>query len=442
MNKKQILKKLAEFIAIPSLSGDMHKFHAIKDAVSFLVKELQSMQFEVEIIEKEHVPPLIIGRRILSPDRHTIGIYGHYDVQSEQPIEEWDTNPYELVIKNGNLYARGVADNKGHIIQNLAAVRELVEQGHKINMVCIFEGEEEVGSEHFEELVAQKKDMVSDVDVFYITDNDMFAKGVPQILYALRGLVYFQLNVRTGSYDLHSGVYGNMALNPAQVLTSLVAKMKDVSSGKVLIPGFYDDVRELPADEQRILEKSVVPEEVLIKESGLQKVLSQNDCHPSLVSKVLPSLDVNGMISGFTGEGSKTIIPYQASVKFSCRLVPYQHADDVEKKVQGFVKEHMPKGVTYELETLSKGDPFFTDMNDSFVQKTADIFTRFFGRETVMSMSGGSIGAAEVLQRLFRKPVIVTGFVLPDCRMHGPNEHYDEDMFWKGIEALKEVFKR
>jgi acetylornithine deacetylase/succinyl-diaminopimelate desuccinylase-like protein len=400
------------------------------------------MGFVIEVVEKEHTPPLIIAKRIDAPGNSTIGIYGHYDIQSEQPIDEWDTDPYELKRANGKLYARGVADNKGHIIQNLTAVRSLIEEGKHVNIICVLEGEEELGSEHFEELVQKKKDLLSQVDVFYVTDNEMQAKGVPTILYALRGLVYFQLDVVAGTYDLHSGNFGNMASNPAQVITNIMAQMKDPITGKVVIPGFSQDMRKLPPDELQLLKKACLPEKTLLEETGLQKLLSHDAYPPDLLTKVLPSLEINGMISGYTGEGSKTIIPYKASVKFSCRLVPYMDADTIENLIQTFVKKRMPDTVSYNLQTLGKNNPFYTKVDNPFMIKTADVFSSFFKKETVLDMSGGSIGAAEILQRLFRKPVIPTGFVLPDCRMHGPNENFDEDMFWKGIGALTRLYKK
>lgn len=399
------------------------------------------MGFDVDIVKNGTVPPLLIAKRINQPGRTTVGIYGHYDVQSEQPIEEWEHDPYTLTLSNGKMYGRGVADNKGHIIQNLTAIKQLIESGESINIVCIFEGEEELGSEFFEELISKKIDAISDVDVFIVTDNEMYESGVPQIVYGLRGLVYFQLDVKAGTYDLHSGTYGNMAINPAQVISSVMAKMKSEADWKVNIPGFYQDVRKIPDDEIVNLENYIVTESELILETGLKKLLSQDSIHPSLVSKILPSMDINGIIAGFTGEGSKTIIPYRASVKFSFRLVPYQKVDLIEKLVRMYVEKLIPDEVDYTLSTLSKGNPFFIDINNPFMKKTAHIFSDFFGKKTVMSLSGGSIGAAEVLQRLFGKPVIVTGFVLPDCRMHGPNENYDEDMFWKGIYALIELYK-
>jgi len=282
----------------------------------------------------------------------------------------------------------------------------------------IFEGEEEVGSQNFEKLINQAKKDLEIINVFYVLDMGMKEKNIPQIYYGLRGIVAFELKIKTSETDLHSGVFGNQVSNPAQLISELMSKIKNSQTRKIKIPGFYDQVKKITTDETNLL-------------------LKVND---SLSSKIYPSLDINGMVSGYTGEGSKMIIPAEALVKFSIRLVPSQNHKEVEKIVKKFIKNNLPKEVNYELKIMAGSDPFYTDYRNSYVKKTADILKNIFKKEVDYNRSGASIGAAEILQRLFEKPIILTGFTLADCAIHSPNENYDEELFFKGIVSLEKIF--
>ncbi len=257
MNNKQILKTLSDFIAIQSVSADSKRFSEMLNAVSFLKSKLEKIGCEVIVSEDKTKPPLIIGIKKIHGAKKTIGIYGHYDVQSEEPVSEWSGQPFKLRIKEGKLYARGVADNKGHVIQNIAAIEELISTGKlKSNIIFLFEGEEETGSEQFEKLIKKYSKILLKADVYFVTDVGMLAKHKPQILYGLRGLVYFEVVLSIGATDLHSGVYGNSVYNPANVLADLFSKMKDVRSGEVTIPGFYDGLRKFSTEESQRLMQS------------------------------------------------------------------------------------------------------------------------------------------------------------------------------------------
>jgi len=442
MSKQHILNDLSELISIQSVSADLSKRKEMSKAARFLERKLTERGFIVEILKKQGCPSAIFAKYTVTGAKKTIGIYGHYDVQPEDPVEEWTVSPFQLTKKNGKLFGRGVADNKGHVIQNLVAVGDLINsKSLKSNIIFLIEGEEECGSESFLSYIEMKKDQLRLMDVFYITDVGMHAKTVPQIIYALRGLAYFELTVQIGKRDLHSGVYGNAVLNPAQVLADLLVKMKDIRTGEVHIPGFYDDVRSVNQAEMRLLMKGSVTDKVFKKETETYGVTSMRNVPSFLAPKIFPSLDVHGIESGFTGEGPKTIIPRKARVKFSCRLVEYQHVTDIEKKMQKFIKKQLPVGIEYALQTFSYDDPFYTSIMDPYIQKTAEILTKHFGHETVLMREGGSVPAAEMMQRLFQTPVILTGFVLPDSNLHAPDENFDEDMFFEGIEALKKIYE-
>ncbi len=443
MNKQKILDELTSFVSIQSVSADSKRFPEILKAVSFLKSKLEKIGCEITISEYKKNPPLIIGVKKVPGAKKTIGIYGHYDVQHEDPVSEWTTKPYKLTVKDGKMYGRGVADNKGHVIQNITAIEELINEGElKNNIIFLIEGEEETGSEQFEQLVKNYNKVLSTADVFFVTDVGMHAKYKPQILYGLRGLVYFEIEVSIGTTDLHSGVYGNSVYNPVNVLADLFARMKDVKTGEVLIPGFYNDMREVPDEEIGLLMKSGESDDQLKTEAHVYEVTSCRNMPAYISSKIFPSFDIHGIIAGYTGEGPKTVIPRKATAKFSCRLVEHQDPSIVEKLVKEFIKKSLPVGVRHSVSVLSRDFPFYTSTENEYIQNTAGILSGHFKSTTIFSRSGGSVPAAEILQRLFNKPIILTGFTLPDDNIHAPNENFDEDMFWEGIEAMKKIYSQ
>jgi len=440
-NKTQILDLFSNFIKIQSVSTDKKRFLEIKKAVTFLSHFLSKLGFSVKILEKEKAPPLVLATLIKNKKAKTFGIYGHYDVQPEDPLSEWETPPFSLTLKNGKFFGRGVADNKGHIVQNLFAIKKLIkEKKLKNNIVFILEGEEETGSVHFENYVKKVKDILSKIDVFYLTDTGMHKKNIPQIFYGLRGIIYFELAVKIGERDLHSGIYGNRVYNPINVLSDLIAKIKDIKTGKILIPRFYDQLRKTPKDELLLLKKTIKSDKEEKKEAFVFG-LTEIEGFGSLSSKILPSFDCHGIISGFTQEGQKTVIPKEATVKFSFRLVEHQNPKEIESLVFDFVKKNFPKDVKWELKCLSKSAPFYTDVNNKWVKKTERILKEVFGNEVIFNRTGGSIPAAEIFQRLYKKPIILTGFTLPDDNIHAPNENFDEEMFFLGIESLTKIYE-
>ena len=411
------LEKLKKLVAIPSVSTDPERRNKIMEAAEFIRKELLELGCAVKFFRYKNYPPVIIGQKIVDKSAKTIGIYAHYDVQPEDPVEKWSSPPFELTKRGEKLYGRGVADDKIHLIQSVIAAKNLIERGNlENNLIFIFEGEEEIGSIHFEELVKKAGAAVGKSDFFYVFDVGMKEKNVPQIFYGLRGVISGELKVKTGETDLHSGIYGNRVLNPIQAIAELLAKIKDGQTHKIKIPGFYDKVKKISQEEIDLL-----PAE-------------------SLNSKINPSFEVNGIYSGYTGSGWKSVIPAEATVKFSLRLVPNQKPEKIKPMVKKFIESNLSRQVKWEL-TLSPGsNPFYTDFNNPYTKKTAKILSNFFGNRCYFNRSGGSIAAAEILQRLFKKPVILTGFTLPDENIHAPNENIDEEMFFKGIVAMEGIF--
>lgn len=441
MDKAEILEKLQQFVSIKSVSANKSYSKEMDKAVSFLKKELSVIGFEVEILKLENHPPFIFVKYIHSQKSKTIAIYGHCDVQPEDPIEEWESDPFKLSIRNGKIYGRGVADNKGHIIQNIFAIKNLIKFGKlNKNIIFLIEGEEECGSAGFEKYLNLVQKDLESVDEFYITDVDAYDKNVPQVIYALRGLCYFEIELQTGKSDLHSGVYGNAVLNSAQVLSDLFSKMKNFKTGRITIPHFYDDVKNHDGKEIKMLQKNDRSDSDFAKEAGVKKSAHIEDLSSYLSAKLFPSMDIHGIESGYIGEGPKTVIPNKAKAKFSFRLVENQKVKNIKKIVEGFISENIPKGVDFKLKTSSCDDPFYISYDNKLIKKVAQVLSDYFENKTVIMREGGSIPAAAIFQRNFKKPIILTGFILPDSNLHAPNENFDENMFFKGIGALEKIY--
>jgi acetylornithine deacetylase/succinyl-diaminopimelate desuccinylase-like protein len=435
MDNGEAYQKLKQLVSIQSVSTDPKGKNEMTKAAEYLKKELVAIGMDVALIEVDGCPPLVVGKKTVSKSAKTIGVYAHYDVQPEDPVDKWESPPFELTHRGNKLFGRGVADDKMHIVQSIMAVKNLVDKNLlKNNIIFVFEGEEERESDHFEDLVSKANSDLSKADVFYILDVGMKARNIPQIFYGLRGIGTFTLEIKAGTTDLHSGVYGNRVINPAQVAAELFSKMKD-PKGRVLIPGFYDNVKKFSNEEIAALSKYVTDPAEERKNAGVKEMAAG-----FLESKIKPSLEINGISSGYTGIGFKTIIPAAAIVKFSVRSVEHQVSHEIEVSVKKFVAENMPKGVDYELETDGISDPFYTDFKNDYANKTAKILGEVFGNECLFNRSGGSIAAAEILQRMFAKPIILTGFTLPDENIHAPNENIDIEMFDKGITALEKIF--
>ncbi len=435
MDNSEAYKKLKRLVAIRSISTDKERRSELVEAAEYIKEELSFLDMETEFHEIEGCPPLIVSKKLVSKSAHTIGIYTHYDVQPEDPVDKWTSPPFKLTKRGNKLYGRGVADDKMHLTQSVMAMKNLIAKKMlKNNIVFIFEGEEETGSDHFEELVKKAGDDLRKIDVFYVLDMGMKAVNVPQIFYGLRGIAGFELKIKTGKSDLHSGVYGNRVLNPAQVAADLFSKMKD-SKGRILIPGFYDKVKKFTEDEIAVLSKFLPNEENERETAKVNRMVGG-----FLESKIKPSLDINGIASGYAGQGFKTIIPCEATIKFSIRLVEFQNGPEIIRKVEKFVADNLPDGVDHEFIVKEAADPFYTDYTNPYAIKTAKILEEVFGGECFFNRSGGSIAAAEILQRLYKKPIILTGFTLPDENIHAPDENVDIKMFEKGIVALEKIF--
>lgn len=450
MRKNEILKLLADFIAIESVSTDKNRASAMGQAGEFLVHTLTHMGFEVTAHRIADAPPFIIGAYRVAEAYETMGIYGHYDVQPEDPVDAWHSPPFTLTRRDGKLYGRGVADDKGHIIQNIVALQQLIETKKlNKNIVCFFEGEEESGNKHLNDFLAlDEARVLREPDVWLVTDMGASGSGEPQIWNGLRGIVYFEITIETSNKDAHSGIYGNRVHNPAQLLCDLFARMKDANSGVVRIPHFYDDIIFLTPTEYASLLTQSDSDASLRARSGAHVLPitwgpfpgAPADIPLALTSKLLPSLDIHGVWGGYMQDGVKTIIPARASAKFSCRIVAGQKPENIARLVHNFVSAHIPPGVSIKLTQKEGSEAFYTAVDNLWTKRIAGALEHTFNTPVRYNRSGGSIPAAQAFQQKFSKPVILTGFTLPDDNIHAPNENYDEKMFWKGIEALELIY--
>jgi acetylornithine deacetylase/succinyl-diaminopimelate desuccinylase-like protein len=356
-------------------------------------------------------------------------------VQPVDPLHLWESPPFEATIRDGEIYARGAADDKGQIFMHFKAIEAHLKQTGRlpVNIRVVIEGEEEVGSSHLDDVIrAHKADLAADVVV--ISDSAMFDRGVPSICYALRGLAYMQIDLRGTSSDLHSGVFGGAVANPAMVLAQVLAQLKD-RGGRVRIPGFYDDVRPLTDAERAEWKRLPFSEKKYRKDLGAPKLFGESGY--TVLERVWgrPTLEVNGLLSGFTGDGAKTVIPAVAMAKISMRLVPDQHPDRIASLVEAHLRKITPKTVELTVTKMHGGKPWITSYDNPFVQAAGRAIEQGFGRTPVFCREGGSIPVVSTFQEELGVPAVLFGVGLPDENAHAPNERLDLGNFHNGIVA-------
>jgi acetylornithine deacetylase/succinyl-diaminopimelate desuccinylase-like protein len=375
----------------------------------------------------------VYGDWLGAPGAPTILFYGHYDVQPVDPLDLWQSPPFEATVRDGEIYARGSADDKGQVFMHLKAVEAHLKEGGRlpVNIKFMLEGEEEVGSEHLDDFVrGHKADLKADVVV--ISDSPMFARGVPSICYGLRGLVYCQIDLRGSGTDLHSGSFGGAVANPAFVLAQMIAQMKD-RGGRIKIPNFYDDVKPLDEAERAAWASLPFNERKYKKDFGIPKLFGESDYTTLERTWARPTLEVNGLLSGFTGEGAKTVLPAVAMAKISMRLVPNQEPNRIAELFEAYVRKLAPKTVDLTFTRMQGGKPWMTSYDNPFVQAAGRAIEKGFGRTPVYTREGGSIPVVSTFQEELGLPSVLFGVGLPDENAHAPNEKLDVTNFHNGI---------
>jgi acetylornithine deacetylase/succinyl-diaminopimelate desuccinylase-like protein len=442
-NKDRLLKELFAFLKIPSISTLPENKSDVERAAAFVADSMKNAGLEnVEIIPTaKH--PLVYADWLHAPGKPTVLCYGHYDVQPPDPLELWKSPPFEPVVRDGNIYARGSADDKGQMYMHIKAVEALraVNGTLPVNLKFLIEGEEEIGGESVAKYVAENPEKLK-ADVALVSDTAMYAEGIPTLCIGLRGLVYTEIEAKGPARDLHSGLYGGAAPNAVFGLVELLAKLKD-ANGKILIPGMYDDVEPPAAAEKHSWETLPFNEaEFLAKEVGSTKLTGEPGY--SVLERVWarPTLEVHGIAGGFTAAGAKTVIPATATAKVSMRLVPKQNAEKIVAAYKKFVKENAPAGIEVEVRVLSAGEAIVVNPDHPAIDVAARAFRDVLGRETVFVRSGGSIPIVGDFARHLHIPTILMGFGLPDDGLHSPNEKYKLSNYYAGIVTIAHFFEQ
>ncbi len=434
-NRDRYIDELKEYLAIPSISALPAHAADVRKCAEWTAAEMTRIGLQnVRLIETPG-HPVVYGDWLGAEGAPTILFYGHYDVQPVDPLELWESPPFEATVRDGELYARGAADDKGQVFMHFKAIEAHMKQNGRlpVNIKIILEGEEEVGSSHLDDFVRDhQQDLAADVVV--ISDSPMFDRGVPSICYGLRGLVYFQIDLRGTKSDLHSGSFGGAVANPAMVIAQILAQMKD-RGGRIKIPGFYDDVRELREEERAEFKKLPFNETRYRKELGAPKLFGESGY--TTLERVWgrPTFEVNGLLSGFTGDGAKTVIPAVAMAKVSMRLVPDQNPDTIAQRFEVYVKKVSPKTVELTVTRMHGGKPWMTEFDNPFVQAAARAIEKGFGKTPVFNREGGSIPVVATFQELLGLPSVLFGVGLPDENAHAPNERLDLGNFQGGVIA-------
>jgi acetylornithine deacetylase/succinyl-diaminopimelate desuccinylase-like protein len=425
--------ELAEFLAIPSVSTDPDHAVDVRRCAAYCRDALEKIGFPTAEVHETAGHPIVTAEWSGAPGAPTVLFYGHYDVQPVDPIELWTTPPFEATVRDGRIYGRGSADDKGQVLCHWKAWEAHFAAYGKLpcNVKVLLEGEEEIGSQHLAPFIRENRARLAS-DVVLISDSPMFARGVPSLCYGLRGLCYMEIHVRGARSDLHSGSFGGAVANPAQALATILAGLKD-HEHHVAIEGFYDKVRpisereraefgRLPFNEIEFRQQLDIPE--LIGEAGfttLERIWAR------------PTLDINGMISGFTGKGAKTVLPGEASAKVSMRLVPDQDPDEVAELFRRHVESHVPAGVRVRIESLHGARPYIAPLEHPANRAAASALEKAFAAAPVFTREGGSIPVTVTFQEELAATSILMGFGLPDENAHAPDEHLDLENFHGGV---------
>ncbi len=436
-NRKRLVEEMKEFLRIPSISTLSEHKPDIRRAAEFVAAQLRQAGLTgVELIEGNG-NPLVYGEWLHASGKPTLLFYGHYDVQPPDPLNEWISPPFEPEIRGDNIYARGAADDKGLTLILIKAVEALMATrgALPVNVKFLIEGEEEAGGEHITAYVASKPARLH-ADAAVICDTEMFAPEVPTLCIGLRGIVYGELIVKGAKQDLHSGVYGGAAPNPLMAAAEILTALKD-RDGHILIPGFYDRV-QAPARQEREAWARLPFDEAKYREEELGVRALTGEPEYSLFERLWarPTLEVHGIRGGFTGEGAKTVIPAQAVVKLSARLVADQRPDEAVEQIQKAVAAACPRGVTAEFKLLHGAAPSLINPDNRFIRAAADAMTEVFGKQTVYVRSGGSIPITGLFDEHLGIPSVMMGFGLPDDNLHAPNEKLYLPNFYRGIDAV------
>ena len=434
-NYSRTRDELFDLLRIPSVSAKSEHNADTAKTAEWVRASLDTAGLRAQIFPTAG-HPIVVGEWRGAPGAPTVLVYGHYDVQPAEPLELWTSPPFEPTVRNGNIYARGSVDDKGQLFLHIKALQaHLATRGKlPVNVVVIAEGEEEVGSDHLEQFIEEKKELLA-AEAVVISDSAMFAPGQPSILSSLRGLAYFELNVQGPTVDLHSGAYGGAVVNPAMALARILATMHD-ENGHVAIDGFYDSVRTWKPAILEQMRNLPFDSETFRRETGAASLGGEKGFTILEQLWARPTCEVNGLLSGYVGEGAKTVLPSKAMAKVSCRLVPDQSPAEIEKLILAHVQKVVPRGVTATVKFLHGGKPWRAELTGSLYDAARRALATAFAKPPVVVGEGGSIPVVGDFERILGAPVLLVGFGLPGENAHAPDEWMSEENFRTGMRAM------
>jgi len=438
--RDQHLAELCDFLRIPSVSAKSEHKPDIERAARWVADHLRSAGFKTVEIVPTNVHPLVYAESLEAPGQPTVLFYGHYDVQPPEPLDLWTSPAFEPTVRNGNIFGRGTADDKGQVHIHLKALESLQKVNGKlpINVKVLIEGEEEVGSISLWDYVQKNKEKLK-ADALIVSDTSMLGKEVPSITYGLRGLNYYQIELTGPVRDLHSGVYGGAVPNPLAILTELFAKLHDKNL-RVTVPGFYDQVTKLSNAERKSL--NALPWKKKDFEAAVGAPGYSGEKGFTTVERLWarPTLELNGIWGGYQGEGAKTVIPSKAFAKFSTRLVPNQEPAKIARLVEKHIRKLLPKTVSCKFDVLSMGKPWVAPYHNPIFLKAQAALEKGFGKKAVFIREGGSIPFVTQMHDTFKVPCVLIGFGLPDENAHAPDEHLALENYFGGIKAIAHFY--
>lgn len=435
-NRDRHLEELTNFLAIPSISALSEHQSDMQKAAEWLSNEFESIGLENVSIEKTAGQSVVYADWLHAEGQPTILIYGHYDVQPVDPLHLWETPPFEATIRDNKLYARGASDDKGQVFMHSKAIEALmnVEGKLPVNVKLIIEGEEEIGSPSLEEYIQNNQDKLA-ADFIVISDTGMYGPGQPAICYGLRGLAGVQIDVKGPKGDLHSGLYGGGVQNPIHALVEILASFRD-AEGTIAIDGFYDQVRDLTEEERAGWAALDFDREAVKKEVGVKELTGEPGYTYTEQTWARPTLEINGVFGGFSGEGIKTVLPSEAGAKITCRLVPDQEPDEIVEKLRAHIAKHEPVGCEVTITEFDKGKPYLTPYDHEVIQAAGRAYEQVYGVPTVYTRGGGSIPIVAAFDEILKLPVVLMGFGLDTENFHAPNEHFHLENFDKGLRVI------
>ncbi|MEK3935892.1 dipeptidase [Sporosarcina sp. FSL W7-1349] len=439
-NRDAHLEQLKEFLRIPSISSLSEHKADMRKAAEWLMDSFKQAGLENLFIDETEGHPVVYGDWLHAEGKPTILVYGHYDVQPVDPLNLWESQPFEPEIRDNKIYARGASDDKGQVFMHVKVVEALMAKNGElpVNVKFIIEGEEEVGSPNLESYIEANKEKLA-ADVIVISDTGLAGPGQPAVCYGLRGLAGVQIDVRGAKGDLHSGLYGGGIQNPIHALASIVASFHD-QEGTITVDGFYDNVRPLTDEERAAYAALDFDEEALKQEVGVTELFGEKGFSHLERTWTRPTLEVNGIFGGFSGEGIKTVLPAEAGTKITCRLVPDQDPEEIVEKLKAHIEKHKPAGVTVTVSEFDKGKPFITPFDHPAIQAAGRSYEKVYRVPTAYTRGGGSIPIVAAFDELLQVPVVLMGFGLDTENFHAPNEHFHLENFDKGLRVIGDYY--